>query len=98
MLGKEGFRMGFGTRKPTSNELPHVEENRWLKTNDCMDEVALLLNDMAKRCISCRRAISNEYLVDGKCPDCRPGDTRMGPEPAKPVNYGASSDGPGECE
>lgn len=90
--------MGFGTRQPTSNEPPIVQGNCWLKTNDVMDETALLLGDDAKRCISCKRSTSNEYLVEGKCPDCRPGDTRMGPKPAKPVIYGASSDGPGECE
>jgi hypothetical protein len=36
-----------------------------------LDDFALLLNDMAKRCAKCKRPTKNQYLKDGKCPICR---------------------------
>lgn len=36
-----------------------------------MDNVALLLNGFAKRCIECRRPTQNKWLENGKCPVCR---------------------------
>ena len=43
-----------------------------------LDDVALLLNDLAKRCTECTRPTKNEYLKDGKCPICR-GTTEQEP-------------------
>lgn len=66
--------MGLFSRLPTSNNSLKGDEagNRWLETNEIMDEVALLLAGLAKRCVQCRRATSNKYL-DSKqiCPSCR---------------------------
>lgn len=36
-----------------------------------LDDVALLLNKMAKRCAGCKRVTRNQYLEDGQCPECR---------------------------
>jgi hypothetical protein len=36
-----------------------------------MDNVALLLNGLAKRCTTCRRPTMLKWLEDGLCPVCR---------------------------
>ena len=63
--------MGYGTRTPTSNEAPREQSNPWIEENDCMDEIALLLCEAAKRCRTCRRACRMRHLQNGLCPDCR---------------------------
>lgn len=55
----EGISMGFGTRRPTSND------------DEVMDEFALLLNGFLKRCGECRQAVKPETLVETKCESCR---------------------------
>jgi len=91
--------MGHLTRQPTSNDPPSVPNNCWLNTDDIDDEISLLLGSDARRCTSCHRATSVEYLVQNKCPDCRPGENaRAATRPVERINYGASSDDPGECE
>jgi hypothetical protein len=46
-------------------------ETRW-GGNELYDDVCLLLNDLAKRCKTCKAPTKNEYLdKDGNCPDCR---------------------------
>lgn len=50
------------------------------------DDVALLLNDLAKRCVECKKTTKNKYLEDGKCPVCR-GTTAQ--EPGRP-DYGTN--------
>lgn len=61
--------MGYGTRQPTSNEPPAMG-NPYL--DDRIDEFALILNGLGKRCKgSCGRAIPNKLLTaEGLCPDC----------------------------
>jgi hypothetical protein len=61
--------MGFGTRQPTSNDLPGTP-SRW-GGNELMDDVALVLNGLGARCQTCTRVTRNQHLQDGKCPDCR---------------------------
>ena len=66
--------MGFGTRQPTSNDSPraNTEKSPWLEENEFMDEFALLLNRLAKRCTVCRRATRLRHLDSkGVCPDCK---------------------------
>lgn len=35
------------------------------------DDVALVLNDLGKRCTKCQRVTKNGYLEEGLCPACR---------------------------
>ncbi len=68
--------MGFGTRQPTSNDLPNNSNNPWGSQNDLLDDVAVLLNDLGKRCSICKRVVLNLHLKtkDGinYCPDHEP--------------------------
>lgn len=71
---KRGVQMGYMGRKPTSNDLPNdaYDKSRWLEENEAEDEVSLLLNGLAKRCMKCRRAVRVRHLdPDRCCPDCR---------------------------
>ena len=66
--------MGYGTRTPTSNDIPKSKdgESPYLLTNEFEDEFFLLLSGNAKRCSNCRLAIRTKYLnPDNICPDCR---------------------------
>ncbi|MCF7843560.1 hypothetical protein K9M47_01535 [Candidatus Gracilibacteria bacterium] len=36
-----------------------------------MDDVALVLNGLAKRCAGCKNITQNKFLKDDKCPICR---------------------------
>jgi len=63
--------MGHGSRLPNSNDLPPADQSRF-GGNELADDFCLLLNGLAKRCVACRSVTRNEYLQDGKCPDCRP--------------------------
>ena len=66
--------MGFGSGKPNSNDLPMPPkgDSPWLEENEFVDEVALLLNGLAKRCTKCKRAARIKYLDKNQhCPDCR---------------------------
>lgn len=36
-----------------------------------LDDAALLLNGLAKRCTGCKKPTKNKYLKSGKCPVCR---------------------------
>jgi len=51
-----------------------------------LDDVALLLNDLAKRCAGCNKPTKNMYLKDDKCPVCRGTATQ---EPGRP-DYGTN--------
>jgi Zn finger protein HypA/HybF involved in hydrogenase expression len=63
--------MGYMSRLPNSNDLPHEHENRWLSTNEFLDETALLIQGRALRCRACRRATDKKHLdKNQKCPDC----------------------------
>gem|GEM_PF-5035296 len=63
--------MGSQTRTPTTNDTPKPAKSPWLSVNDCLDETALLLMEMARHCTGCKRTTDIEHLVDGRCPDCR---------------------------
>jgi hypothetical protein len=66
--------MGYLTKGPSSNEVRRETSNTspWLEENELMDEIALLLNGMAKRCVKCRRSTRTNHLdQDQRCPDCR---------------------------
>ena len=64
--------MGFWSRQPTSNDQSRTNQNPWLGENEFMDEVALLLNGMAKRCTVCKRSTRLRHLDSNEhCPDCR---------------------------
>ena len=70
--------MGFGTRQPTSNDIPRPvgqKKSPWLGESDVMDEKALVLAGLVKQCIGeCGRRTHIEHLDEnGKCPDCRGG-------------------------
>jgi hypothetical protein len=67
--------MGYLTRGPTSNDPPpdKADKSPWLEEDDLMDEIALLLSGLAKRCAKCRRSTRTKHLEQGQCPDCRPG-------------------------
>lgn len=66
--------MGYMSRQPTSNDPPRSREDKspWLDGNELLDEVALLLNGSAKRCVECKQAVHVRYLDSNQhCPDCR---------------------------
>lgn len=69
--------MGFGTRQPTSNEGPDDSLRPW-GADEMMDDVALLLSGMAKRCYACLRAVRTEFQKNHGghiyCPDDAPPD------------------------
>lgn len=64
--------MGFLSRRPTDNDSPRgPSASPWIEETDVMDETALLLAGLARRCIACRRACRIRYLdALGRCPDC----------------------------
>ena len=66
--------MGHLSRQPTSNDPPKPREGKspWLDDNEYMDEAALLLSGLAKRCVKCKRA-TNVLNLDSNqcCPDCK---------------------------
>lgn len=65
--------MGFGTRQPTSNDPPqNTGKSPWLEETDDMDEFALVVNKLAKRCKKCKRFTRTKHLDSNQhCPDCR---------------------------
>jgi len=69
--------MGFGSRKPNSNDPPKdLSDNPWMSKDDCLDRVTVLLNGLGSRCSICKRVIMNRHLTckDGiyYCPDHKP--------------------------
>lgn len=61
------------SRKPTSNDPPKQKKvGVWDGGDELMDGVALLLNDLGKRCSVCKGVVRNEDITkrDGKvfCP------------------------------
>jgi len=66
--------MGRYSRLPNSNELPNMNDRKkpWLEENEIYDEVCLLLNGMAIRCATCKKATRTKYLdTKLRCPDCQ---------------------------
>lgn len=68
--------MGYMGRMPGSNDVPRENNNPWGPQNDLLDDVAVLLNDLGKRCCTCKRVVMNKHLMvkEGKnyCPDHKP--------------------------
>lgn len=68
--------MGWGSRLPTSNDLPQNSKNKapWVIDVGFRDEVGLIVNGLAGYCRGgCRRLTYVEYLdEERRCPDCRP--------------------------
>ena len=68
--------MGFGTRQPTTNDAPRPsaqEKSPWLGESDTMDETALVLSGLVKRCrgVCNRRTHIRNLDEHGRCPGCR---------------------------
>lgn len=66
--------MGYLSRQPTSNDSPRPKTGKspWLGEGEMMDETAMLLNELAKRCVVCNRATHVNYLDESqRCPDCK---------------------------
>lgn len=65
--------MGYMSRLPNSNDAPKLSNNPY-GGDEFMDDIALLLNNMAKRCTTCKRVIRKKYLEahNGQnfCPEC----------------------------
>ena len=78
-LGKEPPREVTVVIEPLTKEearemypsRPHSKyaESRW-GGNTMVDDVALVLNGMAKGCGMCRATTRTEYLRNDTCPDC----------------------------
>ncbi|MEK7664845.1 MAG: hypothetical protein AAB361_01745 [Patescibacteria group bacterium] len=66
--------MGFTSRKPDSNDPPKKPSNPWGNQNPELDDVAILLNNLGKRCCVCKRVALNRYIKpiyeNPYCPDC----------------------------
>lgn len=71
--------MALGGRVPLTREearelFPYRPYSKYAESrfggNELADDVALLLNELAKRCQICLAPTRNEYLVDNLCPDC----------------------------
>lgn len=66
--------MGLFSRQPV--DLPQTRDNPWGSQDACVDDKAVLLGQMGKRCCVCKRVVLNRYLVekdDGVyCPDHAP--------------------------
>lgn len=67
--------MGFGSRKPTSNEPGSIiNGNPFGSQDDVRDDYSVLLNGEGKRCSFCKRVVLNKYLKykynKPCCPEC----------------------------
>ena len=61
--------MGHMSRLPNSNDPPPINPSPY-GGDETVDDIALLLNDLGKRCGDCKRVIRKRFLQDGQCPDC----------------------------
>lgn len=61
--------MGYMSRQPNSN---NPEGSSWnYGPQDPHDDFSALLNDLARRCVGCKRVAMKRYLnMVGMCPDC----------------------------
>lgn len=68
--------MGYLTRTPTSNDLDSQGQRSPWGGDELLDDTALLLGGLGKRCTGCKRITRNQFLENDLCPDCRkkPGD------------------------
>jgi hypothetical protein len=62
--------MGYGTRKPASNE-PHKKNKFPYGADGYIDDTTLILSGCGRRCEKCQRATWNKYLKEDLCPICR---------------------------
>jgi hypothetical protein len=61
-------------------------ESRFGHDSPIFDDFAALLNDKAKRCITCQAPTRLEYIKDNQCPDCDGRSEYNGKNPREPVN------------
>lgn len=61
--------MGYGSRLPTSNDIPRGESNPW-GPGELEDDFLLLVSRTGARCSGCSRVTKKRFLEDGLCPDC----------------------------
>jgi hypothetical protein len=60
--------MGSLSRLPNSNDPPRAA---WrYGPVERLDDFAALVNDIAERCVFCRRVTMNRHLANGACPEC----------------------------
>ena len=68
--------MGHLSRLPNSNDPPKYSSNPWGSQNPNLDDIAVLLNDMGKRCSVCKRVVLNKHVKEKDgidyCPDDEP--------------------------
>lgn len=63
--------MGYLTARPTSNDLDSQQQHNPWGGDELLDDTALLLGGLGKRCTKCKRVTRNQFLKKGLCPDCR---------------------------
>ena len=54
--------------------------------DNLVDDIALLLNGLAKICIMCQAPTRNKYLIKSVCPDCDGRSEYNGTDPRAPSN------------
>ena len=69
--------MGYLSRLPNSNKAPKKPSNNpWGSQNPCLDDIAVLLNELGKRCHTCKRVVLNKYVKEKNrvnyCPEHEP--------------------------
>lgn len=62
--------MGYGTRKPTSNDLPEKKSQYGPQFPE--DDFSAIVGETGVRCRGCKKIIMTRHLDDKRlCPDCR---------------------------
>lgn len=69
-----GKKMGYLSRKPTSNDLDSQKQRSPWGGDEFLDDTVLLLNGLGKRCAACKQVARNQFLENGLCPGCRTED------------------------
>jgi len=68
-------------------EFPYRPHSKYAESrfggDSLFDDIALLLNGLAKRCNMCWAPTRKEYLIDGRCPDCDGRSEANGCDPRK---------------
>ncbi len=75
--------MGYLTRKPTSNDINSQDKRSPWGGDELLDDTALLIGQLGKRCAGCKRVTRNQFLENKLCPDCREKPDEM-PDVFKP--------------
>ena len=61
-------------KQVTTSVIP-ARKSPYLQESASTRESDLILLKMAAYCINCHLAVRVQYLVDGRCPECRPNKT-----------------------